>query len=100
MCSSDLGLGDAAAGNKRMVVRNLVRVAAYAGAPVLLARGGTAGRVLVAAGAAAYLSLPLRRAWRRRLSPASAAAVPVALFVKDAAKAVGCIRGLLGTRPD
>ena len=94
------GLGDAASRNPRLVARNLARAAAYVGAPWLLIRGGTAGRLAVAAGAAAYLSLPLARVRRRRLSPSVGAAVPVALAVKDLAKAAGCVRGLLRSGRD
>lgn len=93
------GLGDAAAGDTRMIVRNLVRAAGYVCAPALVVFGGWAGTAAVALGAAVYLWLPIARVRRRRLSPAIVAAIPIALAVKDGAKAVGCIHGLIGARP-
>ncbi|HVF76134.1 MAG TPA: glycosyltransferase [Acidimicrobiales bacterium] len=89
------GLGDAAAGHRLMIGRNLARVAAYAVGPVALLRGGRATRATVVAGAAFYVSLPVARAARRRLGPAALASVPVAMAVKDVAKGVGCLKGLL-----
>lgn len=89
------GLGDAAASHRLMVGRDLARVAAYLVGPLALLRGGRATRATVALGAAFYVSLPVSRAARRRLGPAAVAAVPVVMAVKDVAKGVGCLRGLL-----
>src|SRR5215211_5769829 len=48
--------------------RHVARLAAWTAGPLLVLKGGSAGRGLVTAGAAAYLWLPMRRA-RRSLSP-------------------------------
>lgn len=89
------GLGDAAAGHRLMIGRDLARVAAYLVGPLALLRGGRGTRTTVAAGAAFYVSLPVARAARRKLGPAAVAAVPPAMAVKDVAKGVGCLKGLL-----
>jgi hypothetical protein len=52
----------------------------------------------VVVGAAVYLSLPLARAVRTRSSPLVVAGIPVALAVKDLAKAAGCLRALVRGR--
>jgi hypothetical protein len=67
---------------------------AYAGAGLAVARGGTPGKVLAAAGAAAYLSLPVSRALRRR-QPLVLPLLPAALLLKDVAKVVGTSEALL-----
>jgi glycosyltransferase involved in cell wall biosynthesis len=85
--------------SRRLVRRDLLRAGAYLLGPPLLARGGRPGRLAVAAGAGAYLSLPLVRAIRRRRPPATLLALPLALAVKDLAKAAGCLAGLLPGRP-
>jgi glycosyltransferase involved in cell wall biosynthesis/GT2 family glycosyltransferase len=88
------GAGDAASGDRAMVARNLLRAGAIAAAPLLLARGRTSRR-LVVAGAAAYASLPVVRLRRQRAALPAFALLPVVLAVKDVAKAVGCVEGLL-----
>jgi glycosyltransferase involved in cell wall biosynthesis len=85
--------------------RHLARLAAWTVGPSLAAKGGLAGRVLVAAGAGAYLWLPLRRA-RRSLSPGEWWRVPVLVALKDLSQLAGAgmgladaIRGLPQPRP-
>ena len=92
------GRGDGLLGERVVVGRNLVRVAAALSAPVLLVAGGRRARGAVVAGGAAYLSLPLLRL-RDAADPVQAAALlPVVLAVKDVAKGVGCLRGLYDRR--
>jgi GT2 family glycosyltransferase len=90
------GRGGGRSGDRLVVGRDLLRATAYLAGPLVLAAGGRTGRRIVAAGALAYLSLPLLRA--RRDGPAAVALVPPALALKDLAKAAGCIRGLLDRR--
>jgi glycosyltransferase involved in cell wall biosynthesis/GT2 family glycosyltransferase len=83
----------------RLLRRDLLRTGTYLLGPPLLARGGRPGRVAVAAGAGAYLSLPLVRSIRQRRRPGTLLALPLALAVKDLAKAAGCLAGLLPRAP-
>ena len=83
----------------RLVRRDLVRAGAYLLGPPLLARGGRPGQVAVAAGAGAYLSLPLVRSIRQRCRPGTVLALPLAVAVKDLAKAAGCLSGLFPRTP-
>jgi hypothetical protein len=83
----------------RLVRRDLVRAGAYLLGPPLLARGGRPGQVAVAAGAGAYLSLPLVRSIRQRCRPGTVLALPLAVAVKDLAKAAGCLSGLSPRAP-
>jgi glycosyltransferase involved in cell wall biosynthesis len=85
--------------SRRLLRRDLLRAGAYLLGPPLVARGGRPGRVAVAAGAAAYLSLPLVRSIRQRRSPGTLLALPLALAVKDLAKAAGCLAGLRPRSP-
>jgi hypothetical protein len=78
------------------VGRDMLRAGAYLAGPAVMAAGGRIGRRAVAAGALAYLSLPVLRA--RRAGPAAVALVPPALALKDLAKAAGCILGLRDRR--
>ncbi len=86
------------AGSRALIGRDLVRGSAYLVAPLLLARGGTAGRIAVLAGGVGYLAVPLSRARAERATPATVALVPAMLALKDVAKATGCLRGLLARR--
>jgi glycosyltransferase involved in cell wall biosynthesis/GT2 family glycosyltransferase len=85
------GGGGVRARDLRLVGRDAVRAGAYALAPFALARSNGRTRSLMAAGAIAYLSLPLVRARRRPRSTAVALLVPAALVVKDVSKAAGMI---------
>lgn len=87
------GEGDGRSGERTLVARDLARLGAYLAGPLLLARGGAA-RQAALIGAAGYLSLPWHRAVRHPQPVRTAALVPVALAVKDLAKAFGCLQGL------
>ena len=93
------GIGDGRSRDPRLIGRNLLRIAAYLGGAALAARGGRGARLAVSAGAAAYLSLPLRRALRRPRPALVGALVPAALALKDLAKAAGCVAGMLRGQP-
>jgi glycosyltransferase involved in cell wall biosynthesis len=83
----------------RLVRRDLLRAGAYLLVPPLVARGGRPGRATATVAAAAYLSLPLVRSIRQRRGPGTLPALPLALAVKDLAKAAGCLAGLLPGPP-
>lgn len=87
------GRGDGLSGDRRLVGRDLARLAAYLVGPALLLAGRT-GRATAVLGAGAYLSLPLARAARRPRPLATAALVLPAVALKDVSKAVGCVEGL------
>jgi len=74
--------------------RHLARLAAWSAGPVLIVRGGIAGRLLAGAGVAAYLWLPMRRA-RRSLSAGEWWRVPLLVIVKDLAQLGGAGMGLV-----
>lgn len=74
--------------------RHAARLAAWTLGPLAFARGGIAGKALVAAGAGAYLWLPLRRA-RRRLPPGEWWRVPVLVALKDLSQLAGAAMGLV-----
>lgn len=89
------GFGDGESGDRLLIGRNVARMAAYLLGTAAVVRGGRGLRATMAAGAAAYLSLPVARGAAAGAPPAVFAAMPVALAVKDIAKGVGCVRGLL-----
>lgn len=91
------GQGDGQSGNPLLMARLSARAAAYGLGPVLFARGGL-GRWIVVGGLAAYLSVPLRRARRDRVSPAVVAMIPLMMGMKDLGKAAGAFRGLAKAR--
>jgi glycosyltransferase involved in cell wall biosynthesis len=74
--------------------RHLVRLAAWTAGPLLFVKGGLAGKLLVAAGASAYLWLPMRRA-RRSLSPSEWWRVPVLVAFKDLSQLAGACMGVI-----
>jgi hypothetical protein len=88
------GMWGARGASFRLVRRDLLRAAAYLAAPFLLLRGSSAARAAVAAAGAVYLSLPLARCVRGRRGPGVFLALPLALVVKDTAKAAGCLAAL------
>lgn len=88
------GRGGGASKSAKLLVRDATRVAAYGGVVALAVLGGVPGTVLVAAGAAAYLSLPISRVWRRGQSPLIVPLLPAALLLKDIAKVVGTAESL------
>jgi Glycosyl transferase family 2/Glycosyl transferases group 1 len=79
-------------GDPALLVRDGIRALAYVIVPALVIR--PRGRRLVAAGAAAYLSLPVLRAVRARAPMATVALLPIALVVKDLGKLAGALQGL------
>jgi hypothetical protein len=79
-------------GGRSLLVRDAVRGLAYVIAPALLFR--PVPRRMVAAGVAAYLSLPVVRAVRARAGLATVALLPVALATKDLGKLAGAVQGL------
>jgi len=88
------GVGNGVSGNPGLVGRDLARVAAYAGAALVAWRGGRVARLAVALGALVHLWRPLKRGARRPRPARVAALAPLALAIKDLAKAAGCLRGL------
>lgn len=88
------GRGDGESGERLLVARNLARAFAYLSCVPVWRWGGRPGRVATAAGAGVYLSLPAARSLRRDRPLSVLALVPLALAVKDLAKAIGCLRGL------
>ena len=74
--------------------RHLARLGAWSLGPAVAAKGGLPGKILFAAGAAAYLWLPLRRA-RRSLPPAEWWRVPALVALKDLSQLAGAGMGLL-----
>ena len=86
------GRASTGGGDPRLLVPDLVRGLAYLLAPALLTR--PAPRALVAAGACAYLSLPVARAVRARAGLPTVALLPVALATKDLGKLAGAAQGL------
>jgi glycosyltransferase involved in cell wall biosynthesis len=74
--------------------RHIVRLAAWTAGPWLFLKGGPAGKVLVVAGATAYLWLPMRRA-RRSLAPSEWWRVPALVALKDLSQLAGAGMGLI-----
>ena len=77
--------------DRRLMGRDLARVAAYAGGAVLAARGGRRSRALVAGTAAAYLSVPAARALRGPRPLATAVLLPGIAAARDLVKAYGAV---------
>jgi glycosyltransferase involved in cell wall biosynthesis/GT2 family glycosyltransferase len=90
------GQGSGRSVNRRLLGRDLARLAGYAGTGWVLLRGGRPARAALGAGWTAYLSLPLVRVLRQ---PRAAAAVPLAAAVRDVAKAAGALHGLSTRKP-
>ncbi len=90
------GKGGGASRSPLLLGRDAARVLAYAGLGIAATKGGVTGKVLAAAGAAAYLSLPVSRVIRRGQSPLLLPLLPAALLLKDVAKVVGTAEALLG----
>lgn len=92
------GRGDGESGERLLVARNLARLLAYLSCVPLWRWGGRRGRLAAAAGAVVYLSLPVARGLRCDRPLSVLPRVPLALAVKDLAKAIGCLRGGLAAR--
>lgn len=75
--------------------RHLIRLMAWVAGVLLTVRGGSRGRALAAAGAAAYLWLPLRRARVSGLSVSDWWRVPALVALKDLSQLFGAGVGLL-----
>ncbi|WP_181410943.1 glycosyltransferase [Nocardioides humi] len=90
------GSGDSL--DRRLLGRDLARVAAYGTAVVVAARGGPRARVVAGLGAAAYLSLPVARALRSPAPLRTAALVPGVAAARDLAKAYGAVSATLRHR--
>ena len=69
-------------------------LAAWTIGPALVVKSGTPGRVLAAAGAAAYVWLPMRRA-RRTLPLAEWWRIPVLVALKDLSQLAGAALGVI-----
>ncbi|MFB9320724.1 glycosyltransferase [Cryptosporangium minutisporangium] len=89
------GRGGGTGRSGALLRRDAIRFGGYLGAAAAITRGGKPGRVLAAAGAAAYFSLPVARVLRRGQSPLVLPLVPVAALLKDGAKLVGTAEALL-----
>ena len=75
--------------------RHGLRLIAWTVGSTTAVRGRWRTRVLIGAGAAAYIALPLERARRARLHPRCWWRIPVAVAVKDIAQIVGAALGTL-----
>ena len=79
----------------RLLGRDVARAIAYASVVGVALRGGPASRTATAAGAAAYLSLPMSRAVRGPSPVRAAALVPPLAAARDLAKAYGALSAAL-----
>ena len=75
-------------------IRHALRAAAWAGAPLLLLKGGAAARLLVLAGAAGYVALPAQRARRLGVPVPDWWRIPVLIALKDLSQIAGAATGL------
>lgn len=92
------GAGSTNSRDVRLLGRDLARVAAYAVAAGVAARGSRRARLVTAAGGAAYLSLPLARAAAGEQSARTIAWVPVIAAARDIAKAYGAVSAAVSSR--
>jgi glycosyltransferase involved in cell wall biosynthesis len=90
------GIGAAESGDRQLQGRDGLRLGAYLLAAALLASRDRRAVALVLAGAAAYYSLPLRRAVRYRAGVRAALCIPLALAIKDLGKVAGAIAARVG----
>jgi glycosyltransferase involved in cell wall biosynthesis/GT2 family glycosyltransferase len=96
------GRGSGRSRDPRLLGRDLARLAGYAAAPWLLARGGRPARAALLAAGVGYLSLPAVRVLRagpdgpgRVTRGVAVAALPPAAALRDLAKAAGALYGLV-----
>ncbi|WP_183093760.1 glycosyltransferase [Nocardioides stalactiti] len=89
------GEGSGNSMDRRLLGRDLARVAAYGVGAVVALRGGPVSRSVVAAGAASYLSLPIARALNGPSPLATAAMVPPITAARDLSKAWGAVSAAL-----
>lgn|GEM_PF-2183080 len=92
------GYGGGQSRSVMLLMRDGARIAAYSGGVALLVAGGWWGGGIVALGAVTYLSLPISRVLRRRHSAMTLLLLPLCAALKDAAKVLGSIQGLLTSR--
>jgi hypothetical protein len=92
------GQGSGRSVDRRLLGRDLARLTGYAGTGWVLLRGGPLARAALAAAWAGYLSLPLARVIRRPNPVRTLLAVPLAVAVRDLAKAAGAVHGLVAGR--
>ena len=88
------GRDGAHSGDRLLIGRDLARAAVYALAPVVAIGGGRSGRRAAALGAVAYCLPSTARGLRNGAAPGAIALAPLAVALKDLAKATGCLRGL------
>lgn len=84
--------------DRRLLGRDLARVAAYGAATGIAVRGSTGARAAVTAGLAAYLSLPVARAATGPAPVCSVAMVPVVAAARDLAKGYGALTATVRRR--
>lgn len=86
------GVGDGESRDALLIARNVGRAAAYVVGPAMLASRRL--RPWAIAGAALYLSLPVKRALQGPRPIATAATVPAISAARDVSKVAGCVVGL------
>ena len=87
------GIGAAQSGDRGLIARDAMRVAAYLGSALVAARFGRRAVPLLLSGAACYYSLPIARVRHAHGGLRVAAMVPVVMAVKDGAKVAGAATG-------
>ncbi|WP_392468271.1 glycosyltransferase [Arsenicicoccus cauae] len=90
------GRSSADGGNVKLLIRDGIRGAAYVLVPALML--DARGRRVVAAGAAAYQSVPVRRALRAGAPASVLPFIPVAMATKDLGKLAGAVQGFARAR--
>ena len=90
------GEGSIHAGNRRLLLRDGARAAAYLVSALALARGGRIMRALTLAAGGVYLSVPWNRAWQLEPSIRLLALTPGAVALRDLAKVCGAVDAAAG----
>ena len=90
------GRGDAEASDRQALVRDLGRAVAYLVGVVGLGVGGPGVRAALAAGAVAYVWVPLVRARHEERPLATAVLTPAVIVAKDVSKVWGALQVLAG----
>ncbi|MDQ1654615.1 MAG: hypothetical protein QOI35_3815 [Cryptosporangiaceae bacterium] len=89
------GRGGGTSRSRLLLGRDAIRTAAYAGAALAFVKGGRTGKLVAAAGAAAYLSVPVTRVVRRGQPASVLPLLPACILLKDVAKVIGTAEALL-----